>query len=142
MSNKYQLIILISLSIMIFFSIVIFAGDVKTGGVLKIGKPVNPPSLDPQRDAGGPSSEIQESIFETLVKFDYNMNLVPGLAESWVISEDGKEYTFKLRENVVFHDGGPFNAEVVKFVFERSMGKIDEKKNRYLSVYSSRNCHQ
>jgi peptide/nickel transport system substrate-binding protein len=44
---------------------------------------------------------------------------VPALATEWKISPDGKEYTFKLREGVKFHNGEPFNAECVKVTFER-----------------------
>ena len=47
----------------------------------------------------------------------------PSLAESWTISDDGKTYTFKLREGVVFHDGTPFNAEAVKFNFDRMLNE-------------------
>ena len=43
----------------------------------------------------------------------------PGLAESWDVSDDGKEYTFHLKQGVTFHDGTPFNADAVKFTFDR-----------------------
>jgi peptide/nickel transport system substrate-binding protein len=43
----------------------------------------------------------------------------PGLATSWTVSPDGTAYTFKLREDVKFHDGTPFNAEAVKVTFDR-----------------------
>ncbi|HUF55203.1 MAG TPA: ABC transporter substrate-binding protein, partial [Thermohalobaculum sp.] len=45
----------------------------------------------------------------------------PALAESWDISEDGKTYTFTLREDVSFHDGSPLDAEAVKFNFDRML---------------------
>ena len=45
--------------------------------------------------------------------------LVPALATSWDISDDGMQYTFKLREGVKFHDGTPFDAAAVKFNFDR-----------------------
>lgn len=58
--------------------------------------------------------------------FDGLLNLgkdgkYPALAESWVISSDGKQIDFKLRENVKFHNGDSFGAEDVKFTFERVM---------------------
>ena len=53
------------------------------------------------------------NFYETLVSYD-NGEIVPGLAESWEISEDGLVYTFHLRENVKFTDGEPFDAEAVK----------------------------
>jgi len=104
------------------------------GGVVIVAKPTEPQSLDPQRDSGGPSSEVQESILETLVLFDHDMNLQPGLAESWEVSKDGLVYTFHLRQGVKFHDGTDFNAAAVKFVFDRSLGLIGGKKNRYIKL--------
>ncbi len=44
---------------------------------------------------------------------------VPGLAESWAVSQDAKTYTFRLKRGVKFHDGTPFNAEAVKFTMDR-----------------------
>ncbi len=58
-------------------------------------------------------------VYEGLVKYGKKGSLEPSLAESWEISEDGKEYIFKLRKNVLFTDGTPLNAEAVKFSFER-----------------------
>src|SRR5207245_7573026 len=47
--------------------------------------------------------------------------MLPGLAESWTISKDGLQYTFKLRRGITFHDGTPLNAEAVKFSIERQI---------------------
>jgi peptide/nickel transport system substrate-binding protein len=57
--------------------------------------------------------------YDTLVYKDMGGNFVPGLATAWEVSEDGLTYTFNLREGVKFHDGTPFNAEAVKFSFDR-----------------------
>ncbi len=46
--------------------------------------------------------------------------VVPSLATSWTVSQDGKVYTFKLRHGVTFTDGAPFNAQAVKFSFDRA----------------------
>ncbi len=53
------------------------------------------------------------NFYETLVSYD-NGKIVPGLAETWEVSEDGLVYTFHLREDVKFTDGEPFNSEAVK----------------------------
>jgi len=63
---------------------------------------------------------IAEMIYDGLVNLN-EKGKVPGLAESWVISPDGKQIDFKLRKNVKFHNGDPFTAEDVKFTFERVM---------------------
>jgi len=105
-------------------------------GVLRVGSATEPPTLDPQKDAGGPASEIEENIFETLVTFDYDMNLVPLLSTSWKASADGLSYTFTLREGVTFHDGTPLNSEAVQFTFDRALGKIDGHESRYITLMS------
>jgi len=61
---------------------------------------------------------IAELIYDGLINLT-EKGKVPGLAESWVISPDGKQIDFKLRKNVKFHNGDPFTAEDVKFTFER-----------------------
>jgi peptide/nickel transport system substrate-binding protein len=65
------------------------------------------------------------NVYDGLVRYKSGtLEVEPALAESWTISDDGKTYTFKLREGVKFHDGADFNAEAVKFNFERM---LDEK---------------
>ena len=59
-------------------------------------------------------------MFEGLVTLEAGTTeVVPGLAEEWEISDDGKEYTFHLQDGVTFHDGTDFNAEAVCFNFDR-----------------------
>lgn len=58
-------------------------------------------------------------IYDSLVEYGENGNIVSGLAESWNVSEDGKSYTFHLRKGVKFSDGTPCDAEAVKFSIER-----------------------
>ncbi|WP_204953469.1 nickel ABC transporter substrate-binding protein [Metabacillus crassostreae] len=67
----------------------------------------------------------QSMVYEPLVSYQEGGELKPHLAESWDISEDGKEYTFHLRENVKFSDGTDFNAEIVKRNFDTILNKID-----------------
>jgi peptide/nickel transport system substrate-binding protein len=132
---RQQLRTLLALFILIAsFTVLAVAAAQQGGGVLRVGTSVEPPTLDPQRDAGGPASEVQENIFETLVAFDNDMNLVPLLAESWEVSDDGTIYTFTLRNGVEFHDGTSMNAEAVKFSFDRALGRVDEKTSRYATL--------
>jgi peptide/nickel transport system substrate-binding protein len=87
---------------------------------LVIGMSLEPPLLDPTKNAAAAIREVTTpSIFESLGRIDRNGGVGPGLAESWNISEDGKEYLFKLRQGVKFHDGEPLDAEVVKFSLDR-----------------------
>ena len=59
-------------------------------------------------------------VFDTLVyRQAGDLKVYPGLADSWAISADAREYTFKLKRGVKFHDGTPMNAQAVKFTFDR-----------------------
>jgi len=91
------------------------------GGVLYWGEQVaDYDGLDPHIYAFTESSYVFRHIFDQLVYLDPdNLNIVPGLATSWESNEDATEWTFKLRQDVKFHDGTPFNAEAVKVNFER-----------------------
>jgi peptide/nickel transport system substrate-binding protein len=108
-------------------------GQAQTG-VMTVAKSTEPPTLDPQRDAGGPASEVQESVFEPLVFFDFDMKLKGLLATSWEMAADGRAYTVRLRQGVRFHDGTDLTADAVKFTFDRAMGKIDNRQNRYITL--------
>lgn len=69
--------------------------------------------------ATGIIANMLDYVLETLVQTDETGAVLPGLAESWEISEDGKSVTFKLRQGVTFHDGEPFNAEAMAFSLGR-----------------------
>ena len=87
-----------------------------------IGLLAEPVTMDPPQITDLNSARVTKRIFEGLVGQELgSYKLVPGLAQSWDISKDGLLYTFRLRPNVKFHDGTPFNAEAVKFVFDRQL---------------------
>ena len=66
----------------------------------------------------------QNMVFESLI-VENEDGIQPGLADSWEISEDGREYTFNLREDVVFTDGEEFNAEAVKLNFDAIIDNVE-----------------
>ena len=78
-------------------------------------------SMDPHVGSNGISNQILNEVYETLLTFDENTNVVPLLAKEWSVSEDGRTYTFVLNEGIKFHDGEPFNAESVVAVYERGL---------------------
>jgi peptide/nickel transport system substrate-binding protein len=91
-------------------------------GTLLVGLVAEPVNLDPAQVTDLNSNRVGRRIVESLVAFpDESTQVVPDLAESWTISKDGLQYTFKLRSGVKFHDGTPFNAEAVKFSIERQI---------------------
>ena len=90
--------------------------------VLIVGQIAEPQSLDPHTVTASNDFRILVNVYDGLVRYkDGTLEVEPALAESWEISEDGKTYTFKLREGVTFHDGSDFNAEAVKFNFDRML---------------------
>ena len=79
-----------------------------------------PSSLDSVDSQDGNSLAVSNQITETLIFFEPGTtNLVPRLATEWEANEDGSVWTVSLREGVMFQDGTPFNAEAVKFNFDR-----------------------
>lgn len=85
------------------------------GGVLRAGMQTDPVGLDPHTTSATSSRNMLENVYDTLVMFDSEGRIIPGLAESWEASEDGLTWTFRLREGVVFHNGDPLTAEDAAF---------------------------
>ena len=87
--------------------------------VLKMAGTKAKTRLDPHIDVAWEVLMILSAMYDTLVYQDASGEIVPGLAQSWTIADDGMSYDFVLREGVTFHDGTPFDAEAVKFNIER-----------------------
>ena len=96
------------------------AGEVPTpGGTLTYGLATKFDTLDPTVTTFSVVGKLGYHVFDPLVWQTAAGKFEPGLAESWQVSSDVKTYTFKLRKDVKFHDGTPFNAQAVKFTFDR-----------------------
>ena len=91
----------------------------QTKGTLVFGLSGNPDTLDPQKTAGTLTFQVVKSFYDTLVEPNTDGTIVPALAESWTVSPDGLIWTFKLRRNVVFHNGQPFTSKDVRASLER-----------------------
>lgn len=94
--------------------------SVQADMVLRRGNGSEPKSIDPQIAEGVPESNILRDLFEGLTTEDAAANIIPGIAESWTISEDGKQYTFKLRQSA-WSDGTPLTAHDVVFGWQRAV---------------------
>ncbi|AVO36298.1 ABC transporter substrate-binding protein [Pukyongiella litopenaei] len=91
-------------------------------GVLIVGQIAEPKSLDPAAVTAVNDFRILVNVYEGLTRYKPGtLEVEPALATGWSISDDGTEYTFTLRDGVMFHDGTPFNAEAVKFNFDRML---------------------
>ena len=96
-----------------------------------LGMALEPPGLDPTAGAAAAIAEIvQYNILETLTKINADGSVTPLLAESWEVSPDLRTYTFKLRQGVKFQNGEPFNAQTVKFSFDRAGGEKSTNKDK------------
>lgn len=88
---------------------------------LRIGLAEDPDLLDPTMARTYVGRIVFASICDKLFDIDEKLNFVPQLALSHQTSADGKTVTIKLRPNVKFHDGEPFDAEAAKFSLERHL---------------------
>jgi ABC-type transport system substrate-binding protein len=79
----------------------------------------DPRSLDPALSTDVPTGRAVGYVFDGLVRFTPDAQVVPGLARSWDVTPDGLTYTFHLRTGVKFHDGRPFVARNVVGSFQR-----------------------
>ena len=97
------------------------AGADASGGTLVVGVTSDPDTLFPWKATQFQAVHVMENVYGTLTQFDKDLNVVPGLAESWGASEGGLTVTFKLRSGVTFADGSTFGSEDVKSSFDKIM---------------------
>lgn len=84
------------------------------------GLTLSPSGIDPHINRSTELGIVLRSVYDTLVyRHPETQEIVPGLAESWEISDDGLQYTFSLRQGVTFHDGTPFTAQAVAYNITR-----------------------
>ena len=88
---------------------------------LTVATGVDITTLDPQAQPTRWDALVASNMFDGLLARNKDMKIVPALAEKWIVSEDGKTITFTLRKGVKFQNGEPFDADVVKFSFNRLM---------------------
>jgi len=103
----------------------------KGGEITIIWRGNEPKLLDAQVDPFDSAAIVSEWLGGTLVAADPDGNFVPYLAESWETSADSLVWTFKLRQDVTFHDGTPFNAEAVKYNIERILNPDTQSGQSY-----------
>jgi len=93
--------------------------DIPGSGVLNLSG-IDPNTLDPAVASETTSAEFIMQIFSGLIRLDDNLDLAPDIAERWVVSPDGRTYTFYLREDVKFHNGKQVKAQDFKNSWERA----------------------
>ncbi len=114
----------------------VLAGAASAKDDITIAIQLEPPHLDPTSAAAGAiDSVLYSNVFEGLTRFDSSGAVIPGLAKSWEVSDDGLTYTFTLNEGVTFHDGTTMDAEDVKFSLDR-IG-TEESANAQKALYAA-----
>lgn len=92
---------------------------------VSLAREFNPNQLDAQ--AFEIPMPVYSAIYQPLVIYGKNGKIEPGLAKSWKVSNNGKDYTFHLKHGIQFNDGSTFDAKAVKFSIERA--KATDKTN-------------
>ncbi len=103
---------------------------------ITLGMQLEPPHLDPTSAAAAAIDEVvYANVYEGLTRFTSDGSVVPGLAESWEIADDGLSYTFKLRRGVLYHDGATFGADDVKFSLDRA--RVEDSTNAQKALFAA-----
>jgi D-galactose transport system substrate-binding protein len=89
------------------------------GGTLIWGHSETTQNLDMHQTGTASTGRVLQNVHDSIVTVDKDLNVIPNLAESYEISDDGTVYTFKLRDDVMFHNGKKMTSEDVKYSFER-----------------------
>ncbi|WP_208016215.1 ABC transporter substrate-binding protein [Meridianimarinicoccus aquatilis] len=104
---------------------------------LNVAQRQDPQNLDPIDTFRLSWGSIGSNVFDGLVFRGEDLELQPGLATGWEFLDDETRIRFTLREGVEFHNGEPFNAEAVKYTFDRLLGEEGEKgpqRSNYTSI--------
>ena len=102
-------------------ALALMASGALAQGTVTVGMQLEPPNLDPTSGAAAAIREVTyANIYEGLTRFGPDGAIQPALAQRWDVSDDGKVWTFHLREGVKFHDGTTMDAEDVKFTLDRA----------------------
>src|SRR5271167_2896198 len=102
-----------------------------------IGMQLEPPILDPTANPAAAISEVlYGNVFEGLVRFAADGAVLPQLAASWEVSDDGLTYVFHLVAGARFHDGKSFDAAAAKFSLDRiiAAGSVNPQRARFNAI--------
>ncbi|MEM9268078.1 MAG: ABC transporter substrate-binding protein [Pseudomonadota bacterium] len=103
---------------------------------IKLGMQLEPPHLDPTGAAAAAIDEVvYANIYEGLTRFGADGAILPALAQSWEISEDGLSYVFTLRDGVTYHSGAEMTAADVKFSLDRA--RADDSTNAQKALFAT-----
>lgn len=127
--------------ILLLFALVLGGCSAKeeTGGgdrELRMAKSVDPDGLDPQRSVAESTFDITSALYDTLLEVQEDGSLLPGIAESYSLSEDGLSLRFVIREGLRFHSDKVLDAQAVKDSFLRLKEEESPRAKDYLNLTS------
>lgn len=130
------LVVLVVFVFAICFSTLVLSADEPTHGeTLVVATDRDILNIDPHQWTANATRKVMLNVYEGLVRQDEQLNIIPQLAKSWEISEDGVVYTFHLKQGVKFHNGREFVADDVKYSIERILKP--ETGHPYIEDYRS-----
>ena len=104
------------------------------GAVLHRGLNTDPTSLDPHKYSGNDAAAVLVDVREGLLAYDSDGTLVPGAAERWTVSEDGRSYTFFLRQDAHWSNGEPVDAYDFLYSLRRLVDPAEASPNSHNSL--------
>lgn len=99
----------------------------KAGGTVRVAMATEPDNLDPYLSAATDTGSMMDNVFDGLFEGGQKSELVPAVAESYRVSEDGLTYTFTLKKGIKFHDGSDLTSEDVLYSYSKLAGLNGQK---------------
>lgn len=109
------------------------AEEPQVGGTLRMIAQPEPPMLMLGLNQQGPTQFVAGKIYEGLLRYGSDMSVMPGLAKTWDVSDDGLIYTFDLQEGVTWHDGTAFSSDDVVFSLSEFLPEVHPRARGVLS---------
>ena len=117
--KNWRVLLVALLILLVFAGCSTQGASTGSSGEVVIGVVSEPDSVDVHKTSSMGDANVP--LYQTLLNFDNDGNLVPGLVEDYTVSDDGLSVTFELKKGVTFHSGEPVNAETIKPSMERLM---------------------
>lgn len=125
-------LILISIFIVYSFLISGCSDEAMTDDTVRYALESEPSTLDPAKSTALAESNVELALFEGLTRLDEHEQPQPAAAKSWDISPDGTEYTFHLRDNLLWNDGTPLTAHDFEYAWKRVLDPQTASENAYM----------
>lgn len=125
-------LILISIFIVYSFLISGCSDEAMTDDTVRYALESEPSTLDPAKSTALAELNVELALFEGLTRLDEHEQPQPAAAKSWDISPDGTEYTFHLRDNLLWNDGTPLTAHDFEYAWKRVLDPQTASENAYM----------